>query len=63
MKALARRARDVADIEAVLDVQPEVDLERVRYWVSQFAEVLEAPDILDDLEKILNWKQRQSFRK
>ena len=63
MKALARRARDVADIEAVLDAHPEVDLERVRYWVSQFAEVLEAPDILDDLERILNWKQRQSFRK
>jgi predicted nucleotidyltransferase len=63
MKALARRARDVADIEGVLDVQPEVDLERVRYWVSEFATVLEAPDILDDLERILTWKQRQSFRK
>ena len=63
MKALARRARDVADIEAVLDVQSEVDLERVRYWVRQFAEVLEAPDILDDLERILNWKQRKSSRK
>lgn len=63
MKALARRARDIADIEGVLDVQAEVDLERVRYWVSQFAEVLEAPDILDDLERILNRKQRQSFRK
>lgn len=63
MKALARRARDVADIEAVLDAHPEIDLERIRYWVSQFAEVLEAPDILGDLERILNWKERQSFRK
>jgi predicted nucleotidyltransferase len=62
MKALARRARDVADIEAVLDVQPEVDLERVRYWVSEFATVLEAPDILDDLERILAWKRHHSLK-
>jgi len=60
MKALARRARDVADIEAVLDVQPAVDLERVRDWVRQFAEVLEAPDILDDLERILARTGHQS---
>lgn len=62
MKALPRRPRDIADIEAVLDAHPELDLDRVRYWVSQFASVLESPEILDDLEKILNWKRRQSFR-
>jgi len=61
MKALPRRPRDIADIEAVLDAHPELDLKRVRYWVSQFASVLEAPEILDDLERILNWKQRQSL--
>lgn len=53
MKALARRTRDVADIEAVLDAHPELDLERVRYWVGEFATVLEAPEILDDLERTL----------
>ncbi len=62
MKALARRPRDIADIEAVLDAHPELDLERVCYWVSQFASVLEAPEIFDDLERILNWKRRQSVR-
>ena len=62
MKALPRRPRDIADIEAVLDAHPKLDFERVRYWVSQFASVLEAPEILDDLERILNWKQRQSSR-
>ncbi|MEK6405843.1 MAG: DUF6036 family nucleotidyltransferase [Acidobacteriota bacterium] len=59
MKALPRRPRDVGDIEAVLDAHPELDLDRVRYWVSQFASILEEPEILDDLERILNWKQRQ----
>jgi len=49
MKAL----RDVADIEAVLDAHPDLDLDRVRYWVSQFASVLEAPEILVDLERML----------
>jgi hypothetical protein len=63
MKALPRRPRDIADIEAVLDAHPKLDFERVRYWVSQFASVLEAPEILDDLERILNWKQRQSAKK
>lgn len=59
MKALARRARDVADIEGVLDTHPDIDLERVRYWVAQFASVLEAPEILEDLDKILSRKPPQ----
>jgi len=53
MKALARRTRDVADIEAVLDAHPDLDLDRVRYWVGEFATVLEAPEILEDLERML----------
>jgi hypothetical protein len=53
MKALARRTRDVADIEAVLDAHPDLDLERVRYWVGEFATLLETPEILDELEGIL----------
>ena len=54
MKALARRTRDVADIEAVLDAHPDLDLNRIRYWVSQFASILDVPEILDDLERMLN---------
>ncbi len=53
MKALARRTRDIADIEAVLDAHPDLDLDRVRYWVSEFATLLEAPEVLDELEGIL----------
>jgi hypothetical protein len=53
MKAIARRPRDLADIDSILDANPNLDLERVRYWVSQFASLLEAPEILNDLEAIL----------
>jgi len=53
MKAVARRVRDLADIEAILDAQPDLDLDRVRQWVGQFAEALETPEMVEDLEAIL----------
>ena len=53
MKAIARRPRDIADIEALLNIDSNLDLARVRYWVRQFAEALEMPELLDNLERIL----------
>ena len=53
-KAVAHRPKDFADIEAILNIEPNLDLERVRRWVGQFAEALEMPELLDDLEKILS---------
>jgi len=38
------------DIEAVTASHPGLDKERVRYWVRQFAETLEMPELWDDLE-------------
>ncbi len=52
MKIIARRPKDIADIEHVLEANPDVDRAHVRRWVKQFAEVLESPEILDDLERI-----------
>lgn len=54
MKAVAHRARDLADIEAVLDAHPKLDLRRIRRWVREFSSVLEMPEISDDLEAIIN---------
>jgi predicted nucleotidyltransferase len=54
MKAVAHRPRDQADIESILDANTSLDLERVRYWVGEFAAVLESPDILTDLQAILS---------
>jgi hypothetical protein len=41
------------DIEAVISVQKELDYGRIRFWVQQFAEVLEMPELMTDLESII----------
>ena len=53
LKAIAHRPRDMVDIEGVLEKHPRLDLQRVRRWVRDFATVLEMPEIVDDLEKLL----------
>lgn len=53
-KAVAHRPRDIADIEAILNIEPNLDFERIRFWVSQFAEALEMPGLMEDLEKLLS---------
>lgn len=52
MKALARRPRDIADIESVLDANANLDLDRVRHWLREFSAILEMPEILEDFERI-----------
>jgi hypothetical protein len=44
------KTEDRDDIEAVLQANPGLDTARVRSWVEQFAEALEMPEILSDLE-------------
>lgn len=53
MKAVAHRPRDVADIEAVLEAHPDLDRARIRMWVGEFAEVLDAPELLADVDLLL----------
>lgn len=52
-KAVAHRPKDLVDIESILSVNPSLDLERIRYWMRQFADVLETPELLESLEKLL----------
>lgn len=52
-KAVAHRGKDLIDIENLLTVYPDLDLSRVRYWVKQFAEILEMPELLTDLDQRL----------
>jgi hypothetical protein len=56
MKAVANRARDIADIESIVDVCESLDVGRIRRWVQDFAELLEMPEILQKLESILRTK-------
>jgi hypothetical protein len=53
MKAIAHRARDLGDIESILDTHPKLNLRRIRRWVREFSKAIEMPEILNDLEKIL----------
>lgn len=53
MKAVANRARDVADIEALLDAHPKLDLRRIRRWLREFSSALDRPAILSTFENIL----------
>jgi hypothetical protein len=58
MKAVARRARDVMDIENIIAANADLDIERIRYWVREFSAVLEMPEIYEDLEKLLKRRPR-----
>jgi Nucleotidyltransferase of unknown function (DUF6036) len=49
MKAIAHRPRDLLDIQAVIDSHPDLDRQRIKDWVMQFAEALEMPGLWDDI--------------
>lgn len=53
LKAVAHRPKDMLDIEAVIAAQERLDTARVRFWVQQFADLLELPELWTDLEKLL----------
>ncbi|QQS47654.1 MAG: nucleotidyl transferase AbiEii/AbiGii toxin family protein [Acidobacteriota bacterium] len=53
MKIIAGRPKDLVDIASILKIHTILDIKRVRYWARQFAEVLEMPEILENLEKLL----------
>lgn len=52
-KAVAQRPKDMADIEALLNVQQNLDLLYIRRWAKEFAAALEMPKLLEDLERML----------
>jgi predicted nucleotidyltransferase len=58
LKAVAHRQRDLIDIDNLLDVHRNLDLDRIRHWVRQFADVLDSPELNDDLERLLDSPNR-----
>ena len=52
-KAVAHRPRDMEDIKAVVARHPDMDVVRVERWVRDFAEVLEMPELWEDIAPIL----------
>lgn len=53
MKAVAHRPNDLHDVDGIVAAHPALDLARIRRWVGEFASVLESPEIVSDLERIL----------
>jgi predicted nucleotidyltransferase len=53
MKAVSGRPRDIADIEAIIDTHPKLNLKHIRRWVKEFSRVLEMPEIFENLESII----------
>ncbi len=47
MKAVAHRPKDLLDIQGILRSHPNLDRRRIRKWVTQFAELLEMPEVWD----------------
>jgi hypothetical protein len=54
LKAVAHRPQDMLDIQAIAASHPDLDQERVRFWVAQFGEVLEIPDLWDRISQLFN---------
>jgi hypothetical protein len=53
MKAVAHRPKDLLDIEGIVQSQPTLDKERIGFWVKQFADLLEKPELWDDIVDLL----------
>lgn len=53
MKAVSHRPKDIEDIRSIVNVQPKLDVKRIKHWIIKFARVLEMPEIWDDVEKII----------
>lgn len=47
MKAVAHRPKDLLDIQGIIQSHPDLDRRRIRQWVTQFAELLEMPELWD----------------
>ena len=63
MKAVAHRARDIADIESILNAHPHVDEAWVVSKVREFAEALDSPELVTDLAKLFRERVPVKSRK
>ncbi len=49
LKAVAHRPQDIDDIKAIITAHPDLDIRRIEFWVTQFAEALDMPELWDDI--------------
>jgi predicted nucleotidyltransferase len=53
MKAVAYRSKDLEDIKAIAASHPDLDKQRIKYWVEQFGAALDLPALWNEIEKLL----------
>lgn len=53
MKAVAHRTKDLEDIHSIALSHPGMDKERIAYWVKQFGEALELPELWGKISGLL----------
>jgi hypothetical protein len=53
LKAVAHRPKDLLDIESLVATHQDLDHKRIKFWVQQFAELLETPELWTDVERLL----------
>jgi hypothetical protein len=53
MKAVAHRPKDLADIQAIAASHPNLDKTRIQFWVEQFGEALDMPELWQTISRLL----------
>ena len=59
MKAIARRPKDVEDLQGLLAAHPELDVASARRWIREFAIAMSMPDMLREFDAILAQRPSQ----
>jgi len=57
MKAIAHRSKDMEDIRVLAAKYPNLDIPRIERWVKDYAELLYAPELWDEIRKILEHEE------
>jgi predicted nucleotidyltransferase len=52
-KAISNRIQDIEDIKAIINRHPNLDKEHILSIIREFADVLESPDIYENIKKLL----------
>jgi hypothetical protein len=53
MKAVARRPKDLADIQAIAANLPDLDKKWIQNWINQFGEALDSPELWNEIRRLL----------
>ena len=53
LKAVAHRPKDLEDIRTLIENFPKLDVQRIEQWVKAFSEVLDQPDLWNQISPLL----------